>query len=108
MYMSDGRPSCKDLCSSIAPPTCAPNQFQCKSGETLCVHIAWKCDGDTECSDGSDEEDCPPCLKGQFRCKTNKKCVENKNQCPTPPPCTTDSCPNPGKHALQSKRYKFS
>ncbi|XP_016302843.1 very low-density lipoprotein receptor-like [Sinocyclocheilus anshuiensis] len=36
--------------------TCRPNQFSC--GDTKCVPMAWKCDGDSDCLNGADEEGC--------------------------------------------------
>lgn len=60
------------------PPTCGPNEFQCKTDQ--CVHSAWKCDGEVECEDGSDEENCPGCESDQYQC-ANKQCVARKELC---------------------------
>jgi len=40
----------------LAPPTCAPHQFQCNSGECIDQHL--QCNHKYDCRDGSDESDC--------------------------------------------------
>ena len=40
----------------LAPPTCSPRQFQCRSGE--CIDKSLRCNRRYDCRDGSDELDC--------------------------------------------------
>ncbi len=71
--MSDER-SCAE------PPTCAPDQFTCLSGNIGCIPLVWQCDGYSECEDESDELNCPTCSPKQFRCG-NGQCISQLEQC---------------------------
>ena len=62
------------------PPTCATDQYTCKSGAIDCIPKVWRCDGYKECRDGSDEEDCPVCGEDEFSCE-NGKCIPKKYEC---------------------------
>ena len=45
-----------DVPVCAAPPTCAPHQFQCNSGE--CIDQRLRCNQRYDCRDGSDETEC--------------------------------------------------
>lgn len=38
--------------------TCSPDEFACKSGDGVCIPLAWMCDQSPDCRDGSDEAMC--------------------------------------------------
>uniref|UniRef100_A0A9J8CP39 Uncharacterized protein n=1 Tax=Cyprinus carpio carpio TaxID=630221 RepID=A0A9J8CP39_CYPCA len=66
---------------SEAVKTCRPNQFSC--GDTKCVSMRWKCDGDNDCLNGADEEGCDKsCRSTEFSCGDKyKACVPMRWRC---------------------------
>ncbi len=67
--------------SCAEPPTCAPDQFSCLSGDIQCIPLVWTCDGYPECEDESDEMNCPTCAPTQFRCTGSGQCISRLEQC---------------------------
>uniref|UniRef100_A0A8C2F6K5 Uncharacterized protein n=1 Tax=Cyprinus carpio TaxID=7962 RepID=A0A8C2F6K5_CYPCA len=61
--------------------TCRPDQFSC--GNTMCVPMKWKCDGDNDCLNGADEEGCDKrCRSTEFSCGDKyKACVPMRWRC---------------------------
>lgn len=51
----DGSDEVDSLCTT-PQPTCAPQQYLCKSGE--CIDINKVCNGQKDCQDNSDEKGC--------------------------------------------------
>lgn len=70
----------------ISEPTCASNEFQCKSGR--CIPLNFRCDQENDCGDHSDEFECGniTCAASQFACG-NGRCIPSMWKCDSENDC---------------------
>ena len=59
-----------NCCHPVAPPTCKPDQYKCKSGE--CVLRSRVCDGREDCNRGDDEANCK-CFENGVNCTNGER-----------------------------------
>jgi low density lipoprotein receptor-related protein 5/6 len=87
VWHCDGTPECEDSSDELSCPTCAPNEFKCRSS-SQCLASQHVCDRTMDCPDGSDESLCAPCDAHLFECHADRRCIASELVCNRNDDCT--------------------